>query len=119
MERIEFYFNWTGDIQKKIYIKVDDRVFDDFAKLSPEQIEELFDRIKQNKKVKTALLHLSQFYPGNKREIIERFIYCNWTELDGKWDIDNDKMNFEKVPCPFKLNNKCPYKGKGIVCIKQ
>jgi len=116
--KAEFYYNWTGDLQKKIYIKFEDTIFDDMDKLSPEMIEEIFDIIKRNPKVKKALLHLSTYFPGDKKEILERFIFCNWTELDGKWDINDRKLNFEKVNCPFKNNGKCPYKGKGIVCIK-
>lgn len=116
--QIEFYKDKTGCFQKGINLKWDDQEWRKFEDLTPEEIEHVWDTIAKFSKVKTALLHLSNFKPGNKKEILRQFINCNWTKLDNRWDIANRKLQFENVSCPFKSTGNCPFSGQGIVCIK-
>lgn len=116
--KAEFYFDKTGTFQKKIYVKIGTRIWDDFDKLSEEEIEVMFNKIVQlNAKAHAALLHLSRFIKG-KREILRQFIFCNWTKLDQRWDINDCSLDFEDIDCPHKHSGNCPYNGQGIVCIK-
>ncbi len=117
--QIEFYFDKSGTFQKHIYCKIDGVNWDHYEDLSPEQIELIFNHLLTFTKARIALLHLSKSMPGNKKEILQQFILCNWSSLDNKWDITDKQLNFEKVECPFKSNNKCPFQGYGIVCIKK
>ena len=116
--RIEFFMDKTGCLKKSIYFKLDQGEWSDFEKLSPEQLETVFSHLLKFDKARMALLHLSGFFPGNKRDILRQFILCNWTRLNNRMDISDRKLDFEYIDCPFKHSDACPYKGKGIVCIK-
>ena len=116
--RIEFYMDKSGYFPRVIYMKLDNGEWTRFNKLSPEEIELIFAHLLKFDKARIALLHLSKFMPGNKKTILEQFILCNWTNIDNKMDISDKKLQVEHIPCPFKSNGKCPYRGKGIVCIK-
>ncbi len=117
--QIEFWNNTNGKIfQPGIYVKHifgDWRMLDD---LTPEEIEIIFNRVVKEDKARVALIMLSNVFPGEKKKILKQFITCNWGLLDNKWDISEKKLQFERVPCPFKISGNCPYKGKGIICIK-
>jgi len=118
--KIEFYFDKTGTLQKKIWVKFDGVPgWDDFDKLSPEQVESIFGRALKNKRAHSALIQLSKFITG-KNEILKQFIHCNWSVLDKIWDIGEPDidLNFESVQCPHKHSGNCPFDGKGLVCIK-
>lgn len=116
--KIEFYLDKTGYFPKKVYVKIGLAVWRAYENLSNEEIEEIFLQIRKlNKQAYAGLLHLSQHITG-KREILHQFILCNWTVLNHEWDISDRQLRFENVDCPFKSNDNCPYKGKGIVCIK-
>ena len=116
--KIEFFLDKTNCFKKFIWFKIDENDWSDFDKLSPEEIETIFSKLLKFDRSRSALLHLSKYFPGNKKKILEQFIRCNWTVLDNRWDISDKQLIFEYVPCPFKNNNNCPFKGKGIVCIK-
>lgn len=116
--KIEFFLDITKCFKKVIWFKLDDGDWSDFNILSPEEIESIFSKLLEFDRSRTALLHLSKFFPGNKKNILEQFIMCNWIVLDNRLDISDKQLNFEYVPCPFKHNGNCPFKGKGIVCIK-
>lgn len=116
---IEFYADKTGTIEKGINLKWDGQDWLKFSDLDSIQIEMIFDWVARNRIVSRAFMHLAKHQSlNNKREILQQFILCNWTRLDNKLDITGLKLQFENISCPFKSNDKCPYKGKGIVCIK-
>ncbi len=47
--------------------------------------------------------------------IVHRFIRCNFSKFDGlTYDIDEDILHIEDIPCPLKFRNDCPL--RGIVC---
>lgn len=117
--KIEFYMDKTGCFPKKIYFKMGTRVWTAFDELTNEEIEEIYLQIRKlDMRAYQGLIHLSRFITGGKREILRQFILCNWTVLNKEWDISDRQLRFEYVDCPFKHNNNCPYKGKGLVCIK-
>lgn len=116
--KVEFYFDNSGYFQKKIYVKIGTRIWEDYDNLSVEEIETMFDQTRKlSKRAHAALLHLSQFISG-KKEILRQFIFCNWTALDNRWDISDRNLCFENVQCPHKHTGNCPYNGKSIVCLK-
>jgi hypothetical protein len=116
---IEFYFDTTGFLQKKIWVKIGNQPFDDFDKLTPEEIETMFHYITEySSKAHQALLHLSRHIRTGKRDILKQFIHCNWIIIDSKPDIGERILNFEAVCCPHKNSGQCPYDGIGKVCIK-
>ena len=48
-----------------------------------------------------------------KYVMVKRFLKCNFGQLDSTYyDIDNPKINFERVDCPLRL--ECKY--DGIIC---
>ena len=48
-----------------------------------------------------------------KYMVVKRFIKCNFGQLDSTYnDKDNEKLNFERVDCPLRL--ECKY--DGIIC---
>lgn len=117
--KIEFYFDFTGCFLKKIYFKLGNQVWRDFEELTNEEIEAIYSEIKKlSHKAFQGLLHLSHYIKTGKRDILRQFIFCNWTVLDKKWDINDRSLNFEYVECPHKHTGNCPYDGKGIICIK-
>lgn len=45
--------------------------------------------------------------------MVKRFLKCNFGQLDStSYDIEDEKMNFERVDCPLRL--ECKY--DGIIC---
>ena len=116
--QIEFYADKTGCFKKGINLKWNNTEWRKYNDLTPEEIEAVWDVVKSDPRAKTALLHLSRFYPGDKKEILRQFIMCNWTKLDNRLDIADNKLQYENINCPFKSTGNCPYKAKGIVCIK-
>lgn len=117
---IEFFLDKTGTVTKAIYLKWDNQDWQKLSDLTPIQIEMIFDKVAKDMWARKAFMHLAKFKQfNNKREILERFILCNWTKLDNHMDIANRKLQFENVSCPFKSGGNCPYNGKGIICIKQ
>lgn len=119
IDSIEFYFSMNHVFEQVIYVRFSMRDgWIRYDELTPIEIEEIFNRCMQDAKAKTALLHLSRAkYNGDKAATLKQFIMCNWTEIDQVYDITPQRLNFERVPCPFK-STECPFKGKGIVCIK-
>lgn len=119
MDSIEFYFSMNHTFEQVIYLRFSMRSeWIRYNDLTPIEIDEIFNRCMADTKARTALLHLSRAgFNGDKKAALEQFIMCNWTEIDQIYDITPQRLNFERVPCPFK-NTKCPFKGKGIVCIK-
>ena len=118
--QIEFYQDKTGTLKKELYLKWVGIGWKKIDELTPLQIEMIFDVISNHPKIRAAFMHLAQFndqFPS-KKELLIQVILCNWTRLDNKLDIDDKRLQFEKVECPFKHSGKCPYKGIGIVCIK-
>lgn len=118
--KIEFYFDQSGYFQKKIYFKLGDQPgWEDFEKLTPEEIETIYcSMVKLSAKSHSALLRLSRYIRTGKKDILKQFIYCNWTVMDKHWDISDHGLNFEAVECPHKHSGNCPYEGKGIICLK-
>lgn len=116
--KIEFYLDKTGTLPKVIYLKWDHHEWQKLSDLSILQIEEIFDKIVTFNKVRNAFLQLKKHGLQNKRDILQQFILCNWTKLDRHYDITDYKVQFENISCPFKSSGNCPYKGKGIICIK-
>ena len=117
--KIEFYLDKTKTFKKVINLKWDDQEWQELNKLSVIQIEMIFDNVAKFPKARKAFMHLSQSKDINtKKEILSRFIYCNWTKLDNKYDITDNNLQFENIDCPFKGTNNCLINGEGIVCIK-
>jgi len=116
---IEFYFSLNHVFEQKIYVRWDIRSqWLSFDELTPIEIEHIFSRCMKDHKAKMALLHLSrEKFNGDKAAALKQFIMCNWTEIDQVYDITPSRLNFERVPCPFK-STQCPFRGKGLVCIK-
>lgn len=118
-DSIEFYFSMNHTFEQNVYVRWDIRSeWIKYDELTPIEIDHIFSRCMKDKKAKIALLHLSRVkFNGDKAATLKQFIMCNWTEIDKVYDITPQRLNFERVPCPFK-NTKCPYNAKGIVCIK-
>jgi hypothetical protein len=117
--QIEFWNIKKSDIfPAGIYMKRLKGEWTLFDELTPEEIEEIYCTMLKDYRAKRALLHLSKSFPGDKKRILKQFITCNWGKLDNKWDISDKKLQFEKAHCPFKISGNCPFKGKGLVCIK-
>lgn len=48
-----------------------------------------------------------------KYKVVKRFLKCNFGQLDSTYnDVDGEKMNFERVDCPLRL--ECRW--DGIIC---
>jgi len=115
--KIEFFADKTGCIKKGINLKWDQDKWLLYEDLTPMQVELIWDTVKTDKRIHRAFLHLAKYDEySNKKEILRKFIYCNWSKLDNKLDINGRKVQFENISCPLKSSNKCPH--KGIVCIK-
>ncbi len=114
--KIEFYKDHTGTFKPVLYFKFEGANFEDFDKLTPEEIETIFDHICKFDEAKKALLHLSRFFPGNKKQILLQFISCNWLELDDMVDITDTRLNYEFVPCPRRSAGTCEFGCK--ICMK-
>ena len=108
-----------GTFQKELYVhRENTREWPTFEELTPKETSEIFDRFMQDPRAKSSLVHLKMVKPEWPKEmILKQHIMCNFTEMDKLYDITPTKINFERVPCTFK-NTECPFKGKGLVCIK-
>lgn len=114
--RIEFFKDHTGTFKPVIYFKFEGSPFQEFDKLTPEEIESIFEHICKFEEAKKALLQLSRFFPGDKRQILRQFISCNWLELDDHIDITDSKLNYEYVPCPRRSAGTCEFGAS--ICMK-
>lgn len=114
--KVEFYKDHTGTFKPAIYFKFEGSDFQEFDKLTPEEIESVFEHISKFDEAKKALLQLSRFFPGNKKQILKQFISCNWLELDDMIDITNTRLNYEFVPCPRRSAGTCEF--GAAICMK-
>jgi hypothetical protein len=115
--KYEFYRDQTGCFIPKIYDLADPQTRR-FAEFTEQECLALFDHLCTFPKARRGLLHLAQYFEGHKRDILRRFIECNWTEIDDMIDVSEDTLNFEYVPCRHKGKGTCPFKGEGVVCVK-
>lgn len=114
--KIEFYKDHSGTFRPVIYFRFEGQVWEAFDTLTPEQIEQVFFHICKFDEAKKALLHLSKFFPGDKKQILRQFIECNWLELDDHIDITDTRLNYEYVPCPRRSAGTCEF--GAAICMK-
>ena len=114
----EFYRDESGCFVDAIYDLSNEEGIT-LAQMDDHTIHELFDHCLKFPEARKAFLHLNEYFPGDHRKILRQFILCNWSALDDKLDITQDKLNYESVPCQHKQKGICPLNGEGIVCINQ
>lgn len=116
--KAELYQDTTGAIQPFLYVKEEGAEWRKFDELDEQEVRKMFDSIIRFPLVRKAVGHLSNNGFFGKRELLHQFSICNWSLLNDKLDIDGYKLQFENVKCQHKCTGKCPFNGKGIVCIK-
>ena len=112
MANLEFYL-YEGELWCK-----DDQGNNTLVNQNSSLIEGLLATIKERyPDAYNALAEEYKMSAPNKRyyhyKMVMRFVKCNFGQLDSTYlDIENDKMNFERVDCPLRL--EC--KWDGIIC---
>lgn len=112
MARIEFYMH-EGDLWY-----LDDRGHNEMVGQNSPVIGEVLSIIRD--RYPEAYKALQERYKDSapnrlyfRYVIVKRFIKCNFGNLDStSFDIDGDKVNFERVVCPLRM--ECKY--DGVIC---
>ena len=112
MARLEFYL-----YEDELWCK-DDKGSNTLVDRNSELIDRMLSVIREHyPEAYKALGEEYQKSAPNKRYyhylMVKRFLKCAFGQLDStSYDIDGDKMNFERVDCPLRL--ECRY--DGIIC---
>lgn len=118
MVPIEFYQDFSNTFKRVLYFRFGSEIWREFTELTPVEIETIFCHLMKFPEAKIALLHLSRHFKTDKTDLLKRFIQCNWTSLDNKFDITAKRLNYEYVHCPYKGHGNCLFDGEGKVCQK-
>lgn len=111
MARIEFFaynnevwYSENGSAARKMSDTSD--IVADLFRAIDEQYPEAMAALRQTYAEAAGEIRYFQYL------IVRRFIKCNFANIDDKFDIDEERLVFEYVPCP--LRGECRL--EGVVC---